>query len=334
MRWSHYAIAASVLSVAAALSYGAQAQSAADFYKGKTVTYIVATGPGGGADFFGRLATRHMQRFMPETQFIVKNVPGAGHIVGANVIYASHPDGLTIGSFTTGLTYAQILGQKGVKFDLARMSWIGKSDTDIRVLYMSAKSNYRTFKDVLAAKEPIKLGTSGVGSGAYTESQMIAKAFNIPTKVLAGYAGGERTMGMMRGEIDGQMGGLNSTLEVARIDKGTIVLQFGDSMKDVPNAESLVTTDIGKQIVTFMKNQALLSRFVAGPPEIPADRLAVLRSVYKQAFESPELQEEAKRSEDGNIDPLYGDDVAKLVKETINISPELVALLKEAAGSP
>lgn len=78
----------------------------------------------------------------------------------------------------------------------------------------------------------------------------------------------------------------------------------------------------------------LLSRFVAGPPESPADRLAVLRSVYKQAFQSPELKEETKRSEDGNIDPLYGDDVAKLVKETIDLSPEMVSLLKEAAGAP
>jgi tripartite-type tricarboxylate transporter receptor subunit TctC len=333
MRWTWCATIASAICLLFVAS-SAFAQSAADFYKGKTVTYIVATSPGGGADFFGRLATRHMQRFMPESTFIVKNVPGAGHIVGANTIYASKPDGLTIGSFTTGLTYAQIMGKKGVKFDLTKMSWIGKSDTDIRVLYLSAQSPYRTFDDVLAAKEPIKLGTSGVGSGAYTESQMIAKAFNIRTRVLAGYAGGERTMGMMRGEIDGQMGGLNSTLEVARVDKGHLVLQFGDSLPDVPRAETLVTTDIGREIVKFMQNQALLSRFVAGPPEIPQDRLTVLRTVYKQAFESPELQEEAKRSEDGNIDPLYGDDVAKLVKETIDISPEMVAVLKEAAGAP
>jgi len=31
----------------------------------------------------------------------VRNVPGAGHIVGANTIYAAKPDGLTIGMFNT-----------------------------------------------------------------------------------------------------------------------------------------------------------------------------------------------------------------------------------------
>ena len=73
----------------ATIALGASAPaSAADnakaFYKGKTVTYIVATGTGGGADFYGRLATRHMERAQPGTTYIVRNVPGAGHIIGAN----------------------------------------------------------------------------------------------------------------------------------------------------------------------------------------------------------------------------------------------------------
>lgn len=75
------------------ISAPAFADAASDFYKGKTVTYIVATSPGGGADFFGRLTTRHMQRVMPDTTYIVKNMPGAGNIIGANYIYASKPDG-------------------------------------------------------------------------------------------------------------------------------------------------------------------------------------------------------------------------------------------------
>jgi hypothetical protein len=39
----------------------------------------------------------------------VQNVPGAGHIVGADEVYVSRPDGLTIGTFNTGLIFAQLL---------------------------------------------------------------------------------------------------------------------------------------------------------------------------------------------------------------------------------
>src|SRR5436190_23880385 len=110
------------------------AQTGADFYKGKTVTYIVATPPGGGYDFWGRLVAEYMQKYLPGSTFVVKNMPGAGHLIGANTIYASRADGLTLGTFTTGLIYNQIVKLDGVQFDLEKMSWIGKASSDPRVL--------------------------------------------------------------------------------------------------------------------------------------------------------------------------------------------------------
>ena len=52
------------------------AQQGADFYKGKTVTYIVATAPGGGYDTYGRLVAEYMQKHLPGSTFVVKNMPG------------------------------------------------------------------------------------------------------------------------------------------------------------------------------------------------------------------------------------------------------------------
>src|SRR5258707_15781101 len=92
----------------------AAAQTGADFFKGKTVTYIVATAPGGGFDLYGRLVSEYMQKYLPGSTFVVKNVAGAGHLIGANTIYASRADGLTIGTFTTGLIYNQLVKLDGV----------------------------------------------------------------------------------------------------------------------------------------------------------------------------------------------------------------------------
>src|SRR5687768_8376095 len=112
----------------------AQAQTGAEFFKGKTVNYIVATAPGGGYDVTGRLVAEYMQKYLPGSTFVVRNLPGAGHIVGTNTIFASRPDGLTIGTFNTGLIYNQLVGLPGMKFDLTKMSWIGKATTDPRVM--------------------------------------------------------------------------------------------------------------------------------------------------------------------------------------------------------
>src|ERR687898_2080702 len=126
------AVAAAVLAAGAA-----QAQTGADFYKGKTVTYIVATAPGGGYDTYGRLVAEYMQKYLPGSTFVVKNMPGAGHVIGANAIYASRADGLTIGTFNTGLIYNQLIGLEGVRFDLTKMSWIGKASSEPRVIMVA-----------------------------------------------------------------------------------------------------------------------------------------------------------------------------------------------------
>src|SRR5436190_5130071 len=136
------------------------AQTGADFYKGKTVTYIVATPPGGGYDFWGRLVSEYMQKYLPGSTFVVKNMPGAGHLVGANATYASKPDGLTIGTFNTGLIYAQIIKLDGAKFDLSKMSWIGKAATEPRVLAIASHSPIMTFDDLRAQKAPLNFATS------------------------------------------------------------------------------------------------------------------------------------------------------------------------------
>src|SRR5687767_10325986 len=90
-----------------ALSLPATAQTGAEFYKGKTVTYIASTSPGGGYDTYARLVAEYLQKHLPGSTVVIKNVPGAGHIIGANTIYASPPDGLTIGIFNTGLILNQ-----------------------------------------------------------------------------------------------------------------------------------------------------------------------------------------------------------------------------------
>ena len=137
---SRFILAGVALLLTGASAAATAAESAQDFYKGKTISYIVATSPGGGYDTYGRLVARYMNKYLPGSKIIIRNLPGAGHVIGANTIYASRPDGLTIGTFNTGLIYLQLLHESGVRFDLAKMSWIGKAASDTRVLVLSKSS--------------------------------------------------------------------------------------------------------------------------------------------------------------------------------------------------
>src|SRR4051812_36141253 len=175
----------------AALLLSATASQAADLnqFKGKTITYIVATGPGGGYDTYGRLIARYLQKYLPGSRIVVRNVPGAGHIVGANTIYAAKPDGLTIGMFNTGLIYDQLLKRDGVLFDLNRFSWIGKAANDTRVLMLSRTGGFKSVDDLLKAKAPIKFAAAGVGSAAYNDTRILADALHLNVQIVPGFTG-------------------------------------------------------------------------------------------------------------------------------------------------
>src|SRR4030081_2806995 len=63
-------------------------QSVEPFYKGRTVTMLVGTSPGGINDISARLAARHLSRFIPgNPNIIVQNNPGGGGLVTANRLY-------------------------------------------------------------------------------------------------------------------------------------------------------------------------------------------------------------------------------------------------------
>ena len=275
----------------------------ADYFKGKTVTYIVATAPGGGYDTNGRLVAEFMQKHLPGSTFVVKNMPGAGHLIGANAIYASKPDGLTIGTFNTGLIYNQLIGLEGVKFDLTRMSWIGKAASEPRVFVISSKSPIKSFKDLQENKQTVNFATSGVGSASYVETKILTDALKLPIKIIPGYSGNEDTMAMRRDEIVGIIGSRSSFEEFVKNGYGRFIAQIA--------------------------SQGEIARLTAGPPNIPKDILEALRTAYKKALEDRELQARADKL-GRPLDPAYGDEVLADVKMAFNQPPETIALLAKA----
>jgi tripartite-type tricarboxylate transporter receptor subunit TctC len=310
----------------------AHAADEAAYFKGKTITYIVATTSGGGYDFYARMVSRHMARFMPGVTFAVVNRPGAGHVVGANLIYAARPNGLTIGTFNTGLIYAQLVGKPGIKFDLRKMSWIGKAASDPRMVVTGANLPFKSILDFRKPGPPFRFGASGIGSAAYSETIMLTRAFDLNVRIIPGYGGTHSQLAILRGELVGMMGGESSVQGFVKGGKGRAILQIGGKPEaGVPLARDLPTSPEGKALIALISSQAELAHFTAGPPGIPPARLAVLRAAYKQALESSEFNAEASKA-DKPVDPGFGDNVEDVVKAAFDQTPATIALLKDVLG--
>ncbi len=331
MKFKHVT-AACLLLGAATVSGSAFAQDGVEFFKGKTVNYIVATSPGGGYDSYGRLVAEYMQRNLPGSTFVVKNMPGAGHIIGANSIYASKADGLTLGTFNTGLIYNQLINANGVKFDLSKMSWIGKAASDPRVIVIASQSPIKSFADLIAQKSPVNFATAGLGSASYVETVMLTNSLKLPVKNLTGYNGTDDQLAMRRGEVVGSIASRSSYSTFVENGYGRFIAQIGGADKDLPQLASLVTDAKALGLINLVQSQGDISRLTAGPPGIPADRVKALVAAYRKAMEDKELQARAEKLE-RPVEPAYGEDVAKAIAVALNQSDETKQLLTEALKS-
>ncbi len=165
------------------------ASQAASFYKGKTLTLVVANPPGGGKDLCARTLAPFLASKTGST-VIVKNMDGAAGMAGTNYTYSlKNPDGLTVcvvGNDVIKGNY--LMGAEGVNYDLPKFSFIGIFQSCGYVLYVAPDSQYKTIQDLQSAKKQLRLG-GGSATGGWTLGSAIATDFlPLNARVCAGYS--------------------------------------------------------------------------------------------------------------------------------------------------
>ncbi len=85
---SHATRTMAVIGIVAAMAIRPSfAQTPAEFFKDKTVTFYVGLSAGGGYDVNARLVAKHIGKYIPgNPQVIVRNMPGGGGLVMTNYV--------------------------------------------------------------------------------------------------------------------------------------------------------------------------------------------------------------------------------------------------------
>lgn len=304
-----------------------------EFYKGKTMTVVVCTKPGGGYDFYGRLIAQFMQKYLPGSTIIVKNVPGAGHVVGVNEIYHAKPNGLVFGTFNRALAMTQVAQLKGVKFDLSKMSWLGSPTSEMQALIISAKSPFKTLEDLVTADQ-VRFASQGLGSLSHVNPMIVQKIIGAKNwKLVTGYGGGESELAMMRGEIDAQFASWGSLTSFVKQGNGFPVMFIGkkqpEGYENVPLLKDINRNEKDKPAISLLNTINILGRPYAGPPGIPEDRLKILREAFKKACDDPELKKLAEKSEVA-IDFVGSAEAEDMMTELLNLPQDLAKLVKQS----
>ena len=246
--------------VSALVSWSANATLAQEpFYKGKTIRVVVATSAGGGFDAYTRMITRHMGKFVPgNPAFVVENMPGAGHLIGANHMYkVAKPDGLTLGHFQGGLFLYQVFGRPGIEFDAKQFEFIGSPIKESRACAFTKASGIISVEKWLASKTPVKLG--GIGGAAPDDiARMLAATTALPVQLVAGYKGtSEIRMAAESGELAGGCWTWDSIratwTKAIQSGDAVVVLQLlskpHPELANIPLAQSLAKSDEARQLM-------------------------------------------------------------------------------------
>ncbi|MEW6671875.1 MAG: tripartite tricarboxylate transporter substrate-binding protein [Thermodesulfobacteriota bacterium] len=308
---------------------------ATPFYEGKVIQLIVSTKPGGGFDSYARLLAGTMEKYLPGCTIIVKNVPGAGHIIGTNLIYSAKPNGLTFGIFERSLVATQVAGLKGVKFDLSKMSWLGSPASDPRSFVVAKHTPYQTLDDALKSKQRIRFAASGIGTADYLDPVLMGKMLGAENwQISTGYAGQEDQLAMMRGEIDAVITSWSNGKGFVESGEGRVLMFNSD--KPIPGYEQLpllkdIVSKEYQPLIDLLLFMVMFNRPFAGPPDIPADRLGILREAFKKSWNDPEMLKKAELMK-RPVNYIGYAEGEKLIKNALNQPPEVVKLIKEAFG--
>jgi tripartite-type tricarboxylate transporter receptor subunit TctC len=318
---------------------GASAQ--ADFYKGKTIELVISTS--GGIDANARMVARHLVNHIPGHPTIVpRNMPGAGHIRAANYVFSQAPqDGTVIGTFIPAFVLAQVLDRsKGITFNAANFNWLASTSSKNSTVYTWHTSGIRTLED--AMKRPVLMGATGVGSYTVIYPTIMNSLLGTKFKLVMGYKSGtEVGLAMQRGEVEGRAGNNFNSLKVEngqwlKDGKINLIAQIGldrdPEFPNVPLIADYAKSDQDRQILQLFSADVMIGRPFATSPNVPPERVALLRKAFDDLMQDPAYLAESKAT-GLDVTPVSGKAVQKLVADIVN-TPENVLAKARLAMEP
>jgi tripartite-type tricarboxylate transporter receptor subunit TctC len=330
-----------VVALVTTLSFPAAAQAPAqtppaEFYKGKTVTILMGTGPGGSYDLYGRTIAEHIGRHIPgHPNVIVEHMPGAGGVVAGNHIYGPGPQDGSKVLLSHALPLVERLAPKGVQFQTAKMHWLGAYDAIAQMMVLWHTVPVRTIEE-LRSKEFV-VGSFNRTHLSYQWAMLTKNVLDTNYKVITGYPSGNHlNLAMERGEIAGwtisweNLHAVNS--EWLREKKVTIFMQYTvDRLRELPDVPTLaeISPPAKRPMAEFIASGTPFARALAVGPGVPKDRVAALRKAFDDLMQDQEFLAVTKKRK-LDINPRNAAATHALLEKITGASPELVGQVTKA----
>lgn len=338
----HSRLAASTLLAAAiaVLAAGAaHAQAVADFYKGKTVRFVVGYGAGSSYDAYARVIAQVLPKHVPgNPRVIVEQMPGASSLTAMNfVANIAPPDGTAVAVVGAALPFGPLIGEAGAKFDALKLGWLPSPGADVGVLAVWHAVPVHSIDD--ARSFELLLGSNAASGQSSTIGRLMNETLKTRIRLIYGYTGGlsEGLLAMERGEVHG-VPNLTWTVLKSKPDlltekKIRMLMYFGGKpvlpvMAGLPNARDLIKNTADRELWDFGMAMLAIGKPYVLAAGVPADRLAAMRKAFMDTFADAEFADAAAK---GRLDmaPLSAEEVVGMVEGAYKSPPALVERFKK-----
>jgi tripartite-type tricarboxylate transporter receptor subunit TctC len=221
--------------VLAAAVFGCAA-AAAQTYPVKPIRVVVPFGAGGPADIYARFLGQHMQGVLGQP-FVVENRPGAGSIIGTDIVAKSAADGYTLLLMSNTHTVNESLIAKkpfALMKDFAAVAPINYSDL---LLVVHPSLPVKSVKELVALAKAKPRGLNYSSSGNGTPYHMAGEYF----KALAGVdivhiphkGSGEARTSTMSGQTELMLDAITTMAPIAKAGKVRALATTGQKRSTV-----------------------------------------------------------------------------------------------------
>ena len=275
------------------------------YFKGKTITLIVGTQPGGRRDRITRTTAKFLAKHIPgKPTILVQNIPGGKEIPSQLKIFKGRPDGSIMGVITSSATEAPYFGTPGANYDPRKYVYIGAVGTgkNRQTLLTRKQAGFNSLED-LRSREVV-LGAHRLGHRVYLNGRITGEVLGLNIRWVLGYSSPERYIAMERGEIDG---GYNDAASAMRdrpdwFEKRQVVALVSTALPELlppidhpvfANTVSLMQfakTDLHRDIIRKLNTTDKLGGAFAFPPGTPHRIRTIVEQALLKLGKDPEFR--------------------------------------------
>lgn len=290
-------------------------------YPDKSISIVVPSKAGGSTDTTARLFVESAKKYWKDASFKIVNKPGAGGLIGFNVITRSKPDGYTLGLVFTPQLVAHVAAKRA-KYNLDDFRVIGNVAEDPGIVAVPADSDINSLADLVKKGKEKKLtvAVNGIGSDDFLAAKNFEELTGLEFNLMPTKGSTEQKTAILGGHVDASFMNLSQMLSQHKAKKAKIIAVL---TKERSTYAPEIPTSVEQNYNVLMT----ATRGFVVRKEVKDEVYNQLVDVYNKVIKDPEFIERSSKSYiflgplDGKAYKAYLEELQKTTQKVYDKNP-------------